>query len=182
MWTISLESKAEAPAEPTGTPPPAQGPWHLPVPNGATSYTVGRKEQDVNVANDKSMSRKHAEFAASATQLTLRDLGSKYGVYLGADRLGAEPHVLADGAQVKLGSTFFSVRRTPLVVCMSGVSGAQKATLRTACDALGATVAKDWQDDVRAPTLAHASALESATYLTLSPRPLVLAASRHARR
>ena len=143
------------------------GTWHLPL-AAKTKFSVGRKEgaADVVLANDTSLSRTHGEFAVNASkQLTIQDLKSKGGVHYlkssGDKKIGAEPEVLADGDRIRLGQTTFVIERVPLVVCMSGVSKEEKKTLTAACASIGASVVKDWQDDVRAAQCTPAFFLDS---------------------
>lgn len=82
-------------------------------------YTIGRKNNsgpehrpDVEVATtDKKMSRKHAAIRRKGkTGFTLKDLGSKNGVYHNGNRMDAEEEVyLNDGDQFRLGETTFHV-------------------------------------------------------------------------
>ena len=57
----------------------------LPV-NGQEQYTVGRRENDILLA-DKSVSRAHAVLRLDGGELWVMDLGSKFGSQLGAARL-----------------------------------------------------------------------------------------------
>lgn len=82
-------------------------------------YTIGRKNSsgpehrpDVEVAtDDKKMSRKHAAIRKKGkTGFTLKDLGSKNGVFLNGNRMDADEEVyLNDGDQFRLGETTFHV-------------------------------------------------------------------------
>jgi len=99
------------------------------VPNSLTAYqsfeltsdyyTVGRQNSsgpehrpDVEVATtDKKMSRKHAAIRRKGkTGFTLKDLGSKNGVFHNGSRLDADEEVyLSDGDQFRIGETTFRV-------------------------------------------------------------------------
>ncbi|MBQ8958427.1 MAG: FHA domain-containing protein [Bacteroidales bacterium] len=82
-------------------------------------YTIGRKNNsgpehrpDVEVVtDDKKMSRKHAAIRKKGkTGFTLKDLGSKNGIWVNGKRMDAEEEVyLADGDQFRLGETTFRV-------------------------------------------------------------------------
>ncbi|MBR1513180.1 MAG: FHA domain-containing protein [Bacteroidales bacterium] len=82
-------------------------------------YTIGRKNSsgpehrpDVEVeTTDKKMSRKHAAIRKKGkTGFTLKDLGSKNGVWLNGNKMDAEEEVyLSDGDQIRLGETTFRV-------------------------------------------------------------------------
>lgn len=99
------------------------------VPNAMTTYqsfeltseyyTIGRKNSggpeyrpDVEVETiDKKMSRKHAAIRKKGkTGFTLKDIGSKNGVFLNNTRLDADEEVyLSDGDTFRLGDTQFRV-------------------------------------------------------------------------
>ena len=99
------------------------------IPNASTTYqsfeltsdyyTIGRQNSsgpehrpDVEVATtDKKMSRKHAVIRRKGkTGFTLKDLGSKNGVYHNGTRLEADEEVyLSDGDQFRIGETMFRV-------------------------------------------------------------------------
>lgn len=82
-------------------------------------YTIGRKNSggpefrpDVEVVTtDKKMSRKHAAIRKKGKiGFTLKDLGSKNGVFLNGTRLDAEEEMyLTDGDQFRIGETTFRV-------------------------------------------------------------------------
>ena len=99
------------------------------IANGVTSYqcfnltseyyTIGRKNSgdpeyrpDVEVVTtDKKMSRKHAAIRKKGKSgFTLKDIGSKNGVYLNNNKLDADEEVyLTDGDTFRLGETVFRV-------------------------------------------------------------------------
>jgi hypothetical protein len=146
----------------TGRPkdPNAQGapapitillPTAKPLENGGITYVVGRKDVDICIPADKSLSRSHAELMVSGEgfgSLTIRDMQSKFGVVVGESRLGADPHALTDGASLKLGTTLFTVQRVPLVLCTSGIAASERPALKAAAAKLGAALAKEWHDGV----------------------------------
>ena len=51
------------------------------------------------------------------------------------------------GSELKFGTTTFSVRGLSIVICASGVSGADRQSLKTACERIGAVLLKEWRDD-----------------------------------
>ena len=77
----------------------------LPAPaRAAGPYTVGRKEDcDIVLDKDKSVSRCHAEliFDKNTSSLSIRDLKSKFGVFVAAERIVDDqahevgPHLLS---------------------------------------------------------------------------------------
>lgn len=82
-------------------------------------YTIGRKNcggpeyrPDVEVVTtDKKMSRKHTAIRKKGkTGFTIKDLGSKNGVFINGSRMDAEDEVyLSDGDTFRLGETQFRV-------------------------------------------------------------------------
>ena len=85
----------------------------------ADYYTIGRNNNggpesrpDVAVVTvDKKMSRKHAAIRKKGkTGFTLRDIGSKNGVYLNGEKLEPDEEMyLSDGDTIRLGDTQFRV-------------------------------------------------------------------------
>jgi len=73
---------------------------------------VGRSgEADVTVA-DGYISRQHARFTVEADTITITDLGSANGTFIGEDRLSAdEPVELMVGTELKLGQTMVTLTR-----------------------------------------------------------------------
>jgi pSer/pThr/pTyr-binding forkhead associated (FHA) protein len=82
-------------------------------------YTIGRKNSggpeyrsDVEVETaDKKMSRKHAAIRKRGkTGFTLKDIGSKNGVFVNDTKLDADEEIyLGDGDTFRLGETVFRV-------------------------------------------------------------------------
>ena len=82
-------------------------------------YTIGRKNSggpeyrsDVEVETaDKKMSRKHAAIRKKGkTGFTLKDIGSKNGVFVNDTKLDADEEIyLTDGDTIRLGDTQFRV-------------------------------------------------------------------------
>lgn len=148
----------------------------LPLPgDDPPSYLIGRKEGAIVLANDKSISRRHAELSVADGRLFIKDLDSKFGTFINTQRLwnteptdaaslaesqpllaeepyghpGGRRYAVPHGAKLKVGTTSFLVEHVPpLVVCASGMSGDAKATHKVACERLGAAQAKEWREDV----------------------------------
>ncbi|MCB1188588.1 FHA domain-containing protein [bacterium] len=78
------------------------------IPAGET--VLGRGEVDIQIG-DGYLSRRHALFTASAGKLSVSDLGSANGSFVGDMKLDRDaPHDLPDGTQLRLGRTDFTVR------------------------------------------------------------------------
>ena len=150
----------------------------FPVSGHVGPYSVGRKDTDMVVTNDKSISRNHAQVTHSPDGLTLMDIGSKFGTHVNGTKLAQnEPRVLAAGDKVVLGTTHFTVRRRQLIFCASTLSSPEdKEELTRSAAALGALVVDKWSDEVthlimpepELLTLTLALALTLALTLTLT--------------
>ena len=68
-------------------------------------YTVGRSDEATIGLDDQRTSRLHAAIRVTADGITLADLGSTNGTYVGGDRVGAEPVPLVVGMTAKVGDT-----------------------------------------------------------------------------
>ena len=114
------------------------------------AYSVGRKDTDLVVTNDKSISRNHAQVTHAPDGLTLMDTGSKFGTHVNGTKLTAnEPCALAAGDKVILGTTHFTVHRRQLVFCASTLSSPEdKEELTRSTAALGAILADKWSSEV----------------------------------
>jgi len=74
-------------------------------PLSAGTYIIGRGEVDIRV-DDSYASRRHAQLEVTASSVTLTDVGSSNGTFVGERRLEANaPEELADGANFKIANT-----------------------------------------------------------------------------
>uniref|UniRef100_A0A3P8RVL2 Nibrin n=1 Tax=Amphiprion percula TaxID=161767 RepID=A0A3P8RVL2_AMPPE len=110
-------------------------------------YVVGRKNCDILLPSDQSISRAHAQLTASDETLILKDT-SKYGTFVNSERLTA-PVSLKSGDEVTFGvfHSKFSVGRQKPVVCSSCLNNEGKATLSQALQALGGNLVNTWTED-----------------------------------
>ena len=187
MWTLVGTHKAADGSPPVTIILPAVDALPEVLAAGVHKYTVGRKDADICIPSDKSLSRTHAELALSGegfTSLTVRDLGSKFGVTIGDTRLGDQPAALVDGTTMKLGSMIFRISRRPLILCTSGVNPTDRAKLKAAAAKLGATLSREWREDVThlvMPNISWTSKLLTALAAcvpVVSPEWVVAAAER----
>ncbi|XP_010900790.2 nibrin isoform X1 [Esox lucius] len=112
-------------------------------------YVVGRKNCQVLLPNDQSISRVHAHFTATDQALTLKD-SSKYGTFVNEQRLsGDTPHTLSTGDRVTFGvfHSKFSVQSVAMVVCSSCVDNEGKVSLSKALKLLGGQLVTTWTRD-----------------------------------
>ncbi|XP_075965409.1 nibrin [Anarhichas minor] len=112
-------------------------------------YVVGRKNCDIILPNDQSISRAHAHLTATDQTLTLRDT-SKYGSSVNSQCLTENTPVdLKSGDNVIFGvfQSKFSVDHQKPVVCSSCLDVDGKASLSQALLALGGKLVNTWTHD-----------------------------------
>ncbi|XP_034030703.1 nibrin [Thalassophryne amazonica] len=112
-------------------------------------YVVGRKNCDILISNDQSISRAHAVLMATDQTLTLKDT-SKYGTFVNNCRVTENTQVdLNAGDSVTFGAfnSKFSVQRQKPVVCSSCVDNEGKVSLSQALVSLGGRLVNSWTED-----------------------------------
>ncbi|KAG8224049.1 hypothetical protein J437_LFUL001126 [Ladona fulva] len=115
-------------------------------------HIVSRITGDVILAEDQSVSRKHAVIKerGDSCQVTVTDLGSKYGTYINeSTKLEAnKPHELKDGDIIKFGCQWNEWRfnSKPLVVTSSTLPTEVKLSLKNLISELGGTLINDWRE------------------------------------
>ncbi|CAJ1062239.1 nibrin [Xyrichtys novacula] len=112
-------------------------------------YVVGRKNCDILLPNDQSISRAHAHLTATDQTLMLRDT-SKYGTFVNSQRLTDSTSVnLRSGDEVTFGvfHSKFSVDHFKPVVCSSCVNNDGKASLSQVLLTLGGKLVNTWTQD-----------------------------------
>ncbi|XP_071325848.1 nibrin [Trachinotus anak] len=112
-------------------------------------YVVGRKNCDILLTNDQSISRAHAHLTATDQTLTLKDT-SKYGTFVNSQRVTENTVVnLRPGDNVTFGAfeSKFSVDHQKPVVCSSCLDNDGKASLSQALLALGGKLVNTWTQD-----------------------------------
>nr|XP_019949080.1 PREDICTED: nibrin isoform X1 [Paralichthys olivaceus] len=112
-------------------------------------YVVGRKNCDILLANDQSISRAHAHLTLTDQTLTLKDT-SKYGTFVNSKRVTENTSVnLKSGDNVTFGAfnSKFSVDHQKPVVCSSCLDSDGKTSLSQALLALGGKLVNTWTQD-----------------------------------
>ncbi|XP_057691037.1 nibrin [Corythoichthys intestinalis] len=115
----------------------------------AKEYVVGRKNCDILLPSDQSISRAHAYFVVTDETLTLRD-ASKYGTAVNGQTLAADtPVTLKSGDSVTFGvfESKFSVNHLNPVVCSSCLDNDGKAALSQALQLFGGKLVSSWTKD-----------------------------------
>ncbi|XP_013886736.1 nibrin [Austrofundulus limnaeus] len=127
------------------TPVQPAGETHYLLPG--KEYTVGRKNCDVLLPNDQSISRTHAHLSAADQTLTVKD-SSKYGTFVNNHKLTAPTH-LSPGDAVTFGvfESKFTVSHQKPVVCSSCLDSAGKALLTQVLSAVGGKLVNTWTPD-----------------------------------
>lgn len=110
-------------------------------------YVVGRKNCDILLPSDQSISRVHAHLTANDQTLTVKDT-SKYGTFVNSQQITA-PVNLNSGNLVTFGvfHSKFSVVHLQPVVCSSCLDNDGKASLSQALLALGGKLVNSWSQD-----------------------------------
>ncbi|KAJ3597468.1 hypothetical protein NHX12_000991 [Muraenolepis orangiensis] len=112
-------------------------------------YVVGRKNCDVLLSNDQSISRAHAHLTADEQTLTVTD-ASKYGTFVNDSRLPEkQPLILKSRDNLTFGvfHSKFSVDHQHVVVCSSCLDNSEKALLSDALRPLGGRLVNSWTQD-----------------------------------
>lgn len=129
------------------TPLQAGGETHYLL--SSKEYVVGRKNCDILLTNDQSISRAHALLTATDQTLTVKDT-SKYGTFINSQRLTENlPVNLNSGDEVTFGvfHSKFSVDHVKPVVCSSCLDNNGKASLSQALQPLGGKLVNTWTED-----------------------------------
>lgn len=112
---IALEAEAEEKKMPSPEPTPANVPTSAIVVKGVhqgltfelkDGLTIGRKDADVLLSEDRMVSRLHAKITIRAGKALIEDLGSTNGTFLNGRKLAPNaPATLNSGDLIQLGST-----------------------------------------------------------------------------
>lgn len=125
---------------------------------GGKVYIIGRRDCDILIPADASVSRKHAELSLSHTEtnltnvsklpiLRLKDI-SKFGTWVNGQRVEGE-RILQDGDSVYFGSqkSSFMVVYEPMVLTTSCLENALKKMVKQGLVTLGGHMVPEWQRD-----------------------------------
>ncbi|XP_077454469.1 nibrin [Stigmatopora argus] len=115
----------------------------------AKEYVVGRKNCEILLPSDQSISRAHASFIVTDQTLTLRDT-SKYGTVVNGQPLAADiPVTLKSGDSITFGvfQSKFSVNHLNPVVCSSCLDTDGKAAISEALQLFGGKLVSSWTKD-----------------------------------
>ena len=127
-------------------------------------YTIGRKDADIMISDDSSVSRKHGSLqvinAENEYCVTLKDFKSKFGTFYSTNgdvinRLTnfskVDQHVtLKENCLIRIGGqqTFCKLYREPLLVVMSRINKSSQESLKSIAGKLGGFVTNSWKPEV----------------------------------
>ncbi|XP_022529955.2 nibrin [Astyanax mexicanus] len=112
-------------------------------------YVVGRKNCDILLANDQSISRVHAQLTVADQTVTLKD-SSKYGTFVNDEQLTTNStKTVHDGDRLTFGvfQSKFRLKLNSMVVCSSCVDNEGKAALSKAVQSVGGRLVNSWSPD-----------------------------------
>ncbi|XP_064611382.1 nibrin-like [Liolophura sinensis] len=148
--------------------------------------TIGRKDADIVLATDPTVSRKHAVIQVSHAEanlsfpnrlpiVTIKD-ESRYGTWVNNTQLPPKGQIqLKDGDHVKFGSpkSIFMCVYEPLVISTSCLDTGQKRAVRKLVCKLGGHVVKDWQRDCSMLVMTSLSVTVKVVSAMVSLKPIV---------
>ncbi|KAG0163410.1 hypothetical protein DFQ30_000218, partial [Apophysomyces sp. BC1015] len=122
------------------------------------TYTVGRRDTDIVLSDDKSVSRTHASIDVEPTDydqtinvncrptISIRDQ-SKYGTYINEELHHNSSVFLHEHDIVKFGTlnSLLRLRWVPMIVCRSSLNRQNKEELFRYAYELGFKITKDWE-------------------------------------
>ncbi|XP_034553283.1 nibrin [Notolabrus celidotus] len=138
-------------------------------------YVVGRKNCDILLPSDQSISRAHAHLSATDQTLNLRDT-SKYGTFVNSQRLAENSSVnLTSGDEVTFGvfHSKFSVEHLQPVVCSSCLDNDGKASISQVLLALSGKLVNSWTQDCTHLVMPTAKVTIKTISALLCCRPIV---------
>ncbi|XP_049586792.1 nibrin [Syngnathus scovelli] len=141
----------------------------------AKEYVVGRKNCDIVLPSDQSISRAHAHFIVTDQTLTMRDT-SKYGTFVNGQPLVPNtPVELKSGDSIKFGvfQSKFSVDHQMPVVCSSCLDNDGKAALSAILQLFGGKLVNSWTQDCTHLVMPSVKITIKTISALLSSRPIV---------
>uniref|UniRef100_A0A671Q8X6 Nibrin n=1 Tax=Sinocyclocheilus anshuiensis TaxID=1608454 RepID=A0A671Q8X6_9TELE len=112
-------------------------------------YVVGRKNCEILLSNDQSISRVHANLTVTEQAVTLKD-SSKYGTFINGEKLATgSTKILQTGDKITFGvfQSKFSLEKECVVVCSSCVDNERKASLSQDLRSIGGRLVNSWTLD-----------------------------------
>ncbi|KAF4103252.1 hypothetical protein G5714_016135 [Onychostoma macrolepis] len=112
-------------------------------------YVVGRKNCEILLSSDQSISRAHANLTVTEQAVTLKD-SSKYGTFINGEKLATgSTKILQTGDKITFGvfQSKFSLEKECVVACSSCVDNERKASLSQDLHSIGGRLVNSWTLD-----------------------------------
>ncbi|KAI7807208.1 nibrin [Triplophysa rosa] len=113
------------------------------------TYVVGRKNCEILLSNDQSISREHARLIVTEQGISLKD-SSKYGTFVNDEKLKTgSTKSLQTGDRVTFGvfQSKFRLEKESIVVCSSCVDNERKVSLSQDVRSIGGRLVSSWTLD-----------------------------------
>ncbi|KAK7886798.1 hypothetical protein WMY93_026419 [Mugilogobius chulae] len=139
------------------------------------NYVVGRKNCDILLSEDQSISRAHAQISSTDQTLTVKDT-SKYGTFVNEQRLSENtPVILTSGSNITFGVFNSKFRVEPLrpVVCSSCLDNSGKASLSEALKLVGGKLVGTWSQECTHLVMSKVKVTIKTISALLTARPIV---------
>ncbi|XP_076271331.1 nibrin isoform X2 [Rhynchophorus ferrugineus] len=110
-------------------------------------YSIGRKDCDIILENDQSISRRHAYIRIKSDNVTLEDVGSKYHTFHNSVELKAKTEVTLNHKDtIKFGilNNLYTFEAYKFIVTTSGLSGNKKSVLKNNVEYCGGKFSDKW--------------------------------------
>ncbi|XP_066538843.1 nibrin isoform X2 [Hoplias malabaricus] len=138
-------------------------------------YVVGRKNCDILLANDQSISRVHAHLTVTEQSVVVKD-SSKYGTFVNDEQLAAgSTKTLHVGDRITFGvfQSKFRLELNSVVVCSSCVDNEGKRALSQAIQCVGGHLVNSWSQDCTHLVMPTVKVTIKTICALLSCRPIV---------
>ncbi|XP_072316156.1 nibrin [Eucyclogobius newberryi] len=139
------------------------------------NYVVGRKNCDILLPEDQSISRAHTHISITEQTLTIKD-SSKYGTFVNGQKLAENtPITLTSGGNITFGvfKSKFRVEPWQPVVCSSCLDNSAKASLSDALKFVGGKLVGSWSQDCTHLVMSQVKVTIKTICALLCGRPIV---------
>ncbi|EDV96039.1 nibrin [Drosophila grimshawi] len=145
------------------------------------TYTVGRLSTDLILSEDLSISRTHVSLCLSSNELTVEDLGSRYGTFINSGieknkKMPAKtPTPLQIGDKVRFGAlkNIWQVSQLKLTTTGSALEGMGLRELDQLMRPLGGVTLQSWTDECSHLTMDTVSITAKLLHALLENKPIV---------
>ncbi|CAH1176118.1 unnamed protein product [Phaedon cochleariae] len=142
-----------------------------------TEFIVGRRDCNILIENDQSISRKHAKLLIKNDHVTLEDLGSKYKTTHRGKELPPNTEIqLKNNDKIHFGvmESHFTFQQLKLVTTGTRLNSTQKAKLKQDLAVLGARFIDQWTADCTHLTVEEITLTVKVLQALIYKKPIVL--------